>query len=101
LIRIDTRYRASNPSLVLNTNSTTIINIYPPTEIAYWIAIFGACGVLGPVLGPLVGGFAAQAEGWRWTIWELAWLCAVVLIILFIIMPETNAANFLYRRARE
>jgi DHA1 family multidrug resistance protein-like MFS transporter len=56
--------------------------------------------VLGPVLGPLVGGFAAQAEGWRWTIWELAWLCAVVLIILFIIMPETNAANFLYRRAK-
>ena len=22
-------------------------------------------------MGPLVGGFAAQAKGWRWTIWEL------------------------------
>jgi DHA1 family multidrug resistance protein-like MFS transporter len=54
---------------VLATGGATIIDdMFPPTEVAYWIGIFGACGVLGPVLGPLVGGFAAQAEGWRWTI---------------------------------
>lgn len=84
---------------VLATGGATIIDIYPPVEVPYWIGIFGACGVLGPVFGPLVGGFAAQAEGWRWTIWELAWLCAVVLIVLFFLMPETSPSNILYRRA--
>ncbi|MAD81743.1 MAG: hypothetical protein CL912_02165 [Deltaproteobacteria bacterium] len=74
--------------------------ILPPQEVLYWIGVFGACGILGPVFGPLVGGFAAQAKGWRWTIWELAWLCAAVLIVLFFFMPETNPSNILYRRAK-
>ena len=85
---------------VLATGGATIMDIYPPAKTPYWIGIFGACGVLGPVFGPLVGGFAAQAEGWRWTIWELTWLCAVVLIVLFFLMPETNPSNILYRRAQ-
>ncbi|KAF7561805.1 hypothetical protein G7046_g2351 [Stylonectria norvegica] len=63
---------------VLATGGATIIDMYPPAEVPYWIGIFGASGVLGPVMGPLVGGFAAEAKGWRWTIWELAWLCTAV-----------------------
>lgn len=86
-------------SPVLATGGATIIDIYPPAEVPYWIGIFGACGVLGPVFGPLVGGFAAQAEGWRWNIWELAWLCTVVLVAIFF-LPETNSSNILYRRAQ-
>ncbi|KAH7409418.1 major facilitator superfamily domain-containing protein [Cadophora sp. MPI-SDFR-AT-0126] len=85
---------------VLATGGATIMDIYPPQEVPYWIGIFGACGILGPVFGPLVGGFAAQTKGWRWTIWELTWLCAAVLIVLFFFMPETNPSNILYRRAK-
>jgi DHA1 family multidrug resistance protein-like MFS transporter len=48
--------------------------------------------VLGPVLGPLVGGFAAQAEGWRWTIWELMWLSGFCLVFVFF-FPETSSGN--------
>lgn len=48
---------------VVATGGVTLIDIYPPAEVPYWIGIFGTCCVLGPVLGPLVGGFAAQAEG--------------------------------------
>ena len=85
---------------VLATGGATILDMYPPADVPYWIGIFGASGVLGPVLGPLVGGFAAQAEGWRWTVWELAWLCTMVLVVLFFLMPETSPSNILYRRAQ-
>lgn len=85
---------------VLASGGATIMDMYPPVEVPFWISIYGAAGVLGPVLGPLVGGFAAQAKGWRWTIWEITWLCAVVLVVLFVWMPETNAATILHRRAR-
>lgn len=85
---------------VLATGGATIADMYPPSKVPYGICIWGAFGVLGPVLGPLLGGFAAQAKGWRWTIWELTWLCASVLVILFFLMPETSSANILYRRAR-
>ncbi|KAJ4214037.1 hypothetical protein NW759_010563 [Fusarium solani] len=87
-------------SPVLATGGATIMDMYPPVEVPYWISIFGSVGILGLVMGPLIGGFAAQAKGWRWTIWELTWLCAAVLTMIFFLMPETSQANILYRRAK-
>lgn len=54
----------------------------------------------GPTLGPLVGGFAAEAKGWKWPIWELMWLSGFTLALLIVFLPETSAPNILYRRAR-
>ena len=51
-------------------------------------------------IGPLVGGFAAQYKGWRWTIWELMWLSGFTLIVLIFFLPETSSSNILFRRAR-
>ena len=113
LLQLPTGYAVNMPMLlvfrfltgffggpVLATGGGTIVDLYPASQVPYWIGIFGACGILGPVLGPLIGGFAAQAKGWRWTIWELAWLTSVVFVLLFVLMPETSAANILYRRAK-
>ena len=89
--------------------------MYKPSKRAYGIAVWGLSAVCGPVLGPLVGGFAAQAKGWRWTIWELAWLSGFCFIfrksfqwitlffwnthiLVFFFFPETSANNILYRR---
>lgn len=47
---------------------------------------------------PLVGGFAAEAKGWQWTIWELIWLSGFALVVCFFFLPETSANNILYRR---
>ena len=74
--------------------------MYKPSKRAYGIGIWGVSAVCGPVLGPLVGGFAAQAKGWRWTIWELMWLSGFALVLLVLFLPETSSANVLYRRAR-
>lgn len=87
-------------SPVLATGGATLADIYSPQKRAYGIGIWGAAAVCGPVLGPLVGGFAAEAKGWTWTIWELMWLSGAVLIMLIFFLPETSSANILYRRAR-
>lgn len=73
--------------------------MFRPAKRAYAMGIWGISAVCGPVLGPLIGGFAAQAEGWRWTIWELLWMSGFTLIFLIFLMPETSSANILYRRA--
>ncbi|PVI02030.1 MFS general substrate transporter [Periconia macrospinosa] len=87
-------------SPALATGGATIADMYRPQKQAYGLAIWGIGAVCGPVLGPLVGGFAVQAEGWTWTIWELMWLSGVCWVFLVFLLPETSSTNILYRRTR-
>lgn len=87
-----------SPSLA--TGGASIGDMYSPAKRTYGLAVWGIGAVSGPTLGPLVGGFAAQAKGWRWPIWELMWLSGFCLAVLIFFMPETSSSNILYRRAR-
>jgi MFS transporter, DHA1 family, multidrug resistance protein len=87
-------------SPVLATGGASLADIWSPQKRAYAIGIWGIFAICGPVLGPLVGGFAAQANGWKWTIWELMWLSGACLLLLIFFLPETSSTNILYRRAR-
>jgi MFS transporter, DHA1 family, multidrug resistance protein len=84
----------------LATGGGTIADIYDPAMVVYLICIWSSAGVCGPVFGPIIGGFLVPAKGWRWTIWVFTWLCALVLVVMFFLFPETSAANILYKRAR-
>ncbi|KZT53725.1 MFS general substrate transporter [Calocera cornea HHB12733] len=87
-----------SPSLA--TGGATLSDMFGPAHRPYAIGIWGLAAVCGPVLGPLVGGFASEKLGWRWTIWPLAFLASATLIILCFTLPETSAHNILVRRAR-
>ncbi|KAK8196736.1 GTPase-activating protein, partial [Zalaria obscura] len=87
-------------SPVLATGGASLSDMYTPNKRAYAISIWGIAAVCGPTLGPLIGGFAAQAEGWTWTIWELMWLSGFCWVYLMFVLPETSANNILVRRTR-
>ncbi|GKT43612.1 caffeine resistance protein 5 [Colletotrichum spaethianum] len=87
-------------SPVLATGGATLADIWSPKKRAYPIACWGIAAVAGPTLGPVVGGFAAMAKGWRWPIWELMWLGGFIFVLLFFCLPETSSTNILYRRAK-
>lgn len=87
-------------SPVLATGGASIGDIFRPNKRAYAIGIWGIAAICGPVLGPLIGGFAAEARGWQWTIWELMWLSGFSLVLFIFFLPETSSNNILYRRTR-
>ena len=87
-------------SPILATGGATVADVYTPKKRAYGITLWSAFAVCGPAMGPVVGGFADHAKGWRWTIWELLWLGGFTLIFLFFFFPETSSSNILYRRAK-
>ena len=63
--------------------------------MAFWVsAAFAA-----PALGPMLSGFAVVAENWRWSLWEIVWMCAPVFILWFFFLPETSTHTILLRRA--
>ncbi|EIN09356.1 MFS general substrate transporter [Punctularia strigosozonata HHB-11173 SS5] len=83
----------------LATGGASLADMWGPADRAIAIGLWGCAAVSGPVLGPLLGGFAAQAEGWTWTIWILLWLSGFSLAFLTVLLPETSASAILYRRA--
>jgi DHA1 family multidrug resistance protein-like MFS transporter len=70
--------------------------VYVPYQLSWWV--FSAWG--GPALGPLMAGFAVAAKNWRWSLWEIVWMAAPVVVLLLLLMPETSTPNILLRRAR-
>jgi DHA1 family multidrug resistance protein-like MFS transporter len=70
--------------------------LYVPFPLSWWV--FSAWG--GPALGPLMAGFAVSANNWRWSLWEIVWMAAPMLVILLVVTPETSTPNILLRRAK-
>lgn len=87
-------------SPALATGAASMGDMWDPQTRDYMIGIWGCFAISAPVLGPLVGGFAAPVKGWTWTIWQLMWISGLALVLLFFFLPETYAPNILWRRAR-
>ncbi|CAO1614400.1 unnamed protein product [Sympodiomycopsis kandeliae] len=86
-------------SPALATGGATISDMFPAKTRAPWVGIWGLSAVSGPALGPLIGGFASQALGWRWSIWPLLFATGGSLTLMTFGFPETSSQNILYRRA--
>ncbi|KAH7007074.1 major facilitator superfamily domain-containing protein [Ilyonectria destructans] len=61
-----------------------------PRARGYGIAVFMTVTGFGPVLGPIVSGFASPNIGWRWSFW-IALAFAGLTMVLSIFLPETYA----------
>ena len=78
-------------SPALSTGGASLVDLWGPKDRAVAIGLWGLAGTCGPVLGPLIGGFAAMKKGWTWTIWILLWLSGFTCIFLAFLLPETSA----------
>ncbi|KAG7085628.1 hypothetical protein E1B28_003175 [Marasmius oreades] len=87
-------------SPALATGGASMADMFDGPKLPYMMGIWCLGAVGGPVLGPVIGGFAAQAKDWRWPIYELMWISAFALVFLSFLLPETLEANILLKRAR-
>ncbi|RMJ13497.1 hypothetical protein CDV36_006839 [Fusarium kuroshium] len=59
------------------------------------------CGIfLGPVVGPIAGGFLAKEEDWRWIFWLLSIMQGVLTIMCLVFLRETYPNIILERRLK-
>lgn len=90
----------------LATGGASVGDVFPQEKAPLALAMWGLSASAGPVLGPLIGGYASSGfpgingDGdWRWTIWPLLMLSGFTFFVLTFTMPETSATNILHRRA--
>lgn len=69
-------------------------------ELPLYLSSWTVACFWGPAIGPLIAGFAVQAKGWRWGLWEIVWMSAPILVVFLFAYPETSADTILRRRAQ-
>ncbi|KAM0389148.1 hypothetical protein ACHAQC_009026 [Fusarium culmorum] len=66
-----------------------VADVVTSAERGQYIGITAVPSVLGPSLGPVIGGLLAQYLGWRSIFWFLAIFSGVGLFLIVIFYPET------------
>lgn len=77
-----------------------IADMFITEKRGYGIGVFCSAPLLGPALGPLIGGFLSDAGGFRWVMGLLGIFAGLLTITIALFMPETYAPVLLRRRAK-
>lgn len=81
-------------------NASIVGDLFVQEERGLAIAISGFPPLIGPVAGPVIGGYLGQAAGWRWTFWLSAITGGVCELGFLLFFRETYKPAILRRRAR-
>ncbi|MCJ1223373.1 hypothetical protein MMC12_000013 [Toensbergia leucococca] len=77
-------------------------DMWDPVGRGVAICFFAAALLLGPVIGPIVGGFVTESYlSWRWTAWITLIVAAVFLVFGACTIHESYAPVLLSRKARK
>ncbi|KAK2040150.1 major facilitator superfamily transporter [Colletotrichum somersetense] len=83
----------------ITIGSGTIADLMPRDERGRAVSIWSVGTILGPMIGPVIGGSVTERMGWRWMFFVIAIVIGVVCIIAFLVLKETYPPVLLARKA--
>jgi MFS family permease len=82
-------------------NSAGVISdIFEAKERGLAVMAYTSAPFLGPTLGPICGGFLAQAGGWKWVDGMTVIFTGVLFVLGVVFVPETYTPFLLTERAK-
>ncbi|OCK82986.1 MFS general substrate transporter [Lepidopterella palustris CBS 459.81] len=79
-----------------------LTDFWEPVDRGIAVAVFAAATFIGPVAGPVAGGFVTQSYlGWRWTEYLTAIMAFSFGLLGFLVVPESYHPTLLQRRAKK
>ncbi|KAF3987383.1 hypothetical protein FT663_04478 [Candidozyma haemuli var. vulneris] len=97
VLRFFAGYFGSPPMAIAGGTVSDLWGNSPP-QMSIAMAFFCVAAFLGPVVGPILGGFAAEHKNWQWTQWVSLMFSGAVLPLLCL-CPETFKPAILKKRA--
>lgn len=79
----------------------SISDLWDPMERVYAFPVFANAAFMGPIFGPVVGGFVGQSNlvSWRWCEWITLIISGAILVMVILFQPETFAPILLKWKA--
>jgi DHA2 family multidrug resistance protein len=68
-----------------------ILNSFPRHQHGLATAVWGMGVVVGPIIGPTLGGFVAEAYNWRWVFFMVLPVCLVSILGIWIFITERQS----------
>lgn len=75
-------------AFILPLSQSLLLDISRPSQHARMMTLWGLGAVMGPILGPLIGGWLTENWAWRWVFFVNLPLGAVALALLSFTLPE-------------
>lgn len=79
----------------------SISDLWNPMERVYAFPVFANAAFMGPIFGPIVGGFVGESPlvSWRWCEWITLIISGLVLSLIIFLQTETYAPTLLKWKA--
>ncbi|KAI1380219.1 MFS general substrate transporter [Hypoxylon crocopeplum] len=71
---------------------------WAPEERGKAVGIYSLAPLLGPVVGPIAGGFIAEKSTWRWVFWSTTIFASLVQVMGYFLLPESHHPTLLRRK---
>ena len=84
-------YRVAQGALgapITPLSQAIILNAFPRHQHALATAVWGMGVVIGPIIGPTLGGFVSEAYNWRWVFFMVLPVCLVSILGVWIFITE-------------
>ena len=65
-------------------------DMWSPEERGQAVAIYSLAPLLGPVVGPIAGGWIAEKSTWRWVFWSTS----IAAFVIQIVANKYNPPNY-------
>ncbi|OHW97022.1 major facilitator superfamily transporter [Colletotrichum incanum] len=83
----------------ITIGSGTIADLMPRAERGRAVSVWSVGTILGPMVGPVIGGSLTENMGWRWMFWVISIVIGVVSIAAFFVLGETYPPVLLEKKA--
>jgi DHA2 family multidrug resistance protein len=69
-------------------SQTAMLDINPPERAAKAMSVWGMGVMVGPIMGPVIGGWLTDSYSWRWCFYINVPVGAMVLAIMWFLLPS-------------
>jgi DHA2 family multidrug resistance protein len=74
-------------------SQSTMLNIYPPEKRGSAMAIWGMGVMVGPILGPTLGGYLTELYNWRWVFFVNLPFGVLATVGMAVLLPKAQSRS--------